>query len=229
MRYERPELLEPLAAEYVLGTLRGAPRRRFERLYRVSAAARARVQRWEDDLGVISAALAPVPPAARVWSALEQRLFGAGAAPPRPRRWRLALAAAAVVAIGLLVGVLVREQQRARLETLAVLGPDVTHALWRIERPRRLTSLTIRTVGSVQSAAGKAYELWALPRGGKPVSLGVLPASGTLERPLSGAQSAALLAADKLAVSVEPSGGSPSGAPTGPIVIVVNVAAAAPG
>ena len=40
---------------------------------------------------------------------------------------------------------------------------------------------------------------------------------------LSEAQRAALRAADKVAVSVEPTGGSPSGSPTGPIIIVVGM------
>jgi anti-sigma-K factor RskA len=42
---------------------------------------------------------------------------------------------------------------------------------------------------------------------------------------LSGAQRAALLAADKVAVSVEPSGGSPTGSPTGPVIIVASLPA----
>ena len=61
------------------------------------------------------------------------------------------------------------------------------------------------------------------------MSLGVLPVGGTLERALSGAQRTALAASDKLAVSLEPPGGSPTGAPTGPIVIVVDVTAARAG
>ena len=227
MTYERPELLERLAAEYVLGTLRGGARRRFERLCGVSAAARVRVHRWEDDLGILSARLAPVRPAAHVWAGIGRRLFGAQPAPAR-RSAKLALAAA-LVGLALLVGLFVREQQRTHLETLAVLGPDAAHAQWRIERPHELTSLTIRTVGPVAPGAGRAYELWALPTGGKPVSLGVLPVGGTLERALSGAQRTALAASDKLAVSLEPPGGSPTGAPTGPIVIVVDVIAARAG
>jgi anti-sigma-K factor RskA len=52
-----------------------------------------------------------------------------------------------------------------------------------------------------------------------------LPAAGSAERKLSQSQRAALLAAEKVAVSVEPLGGSPTGSPTGPIVIVTNVPA----
>jgi anti-sigma-K factor RskA len=94
-----------------------------------------------------------------------------------------------------------------------------------IERRKELAALTPRVVGPVQRLPGKAYELWALPRGGQPVSLGVLPAGGTQERTLNAAQRAALLAADKVAVSVEPPGGSPTGSPTGPVIIVANLPA----
>jgi anti-sigma-K factor RskA len=97
--------------------------------------------------------------------------------------------------------------------------------VWRLERRRPLTALTIEVVGTVPEAAGKSYELWALPRGAGPVSLGLLPAAGSAERTLSERQRTALLAADKVAVSVEPAGGSPTGSPTGPIVIVTNLAA----
>ena len=224
MNYERPELLERLAGEYVLGTLRGAARRRFARLCAASPAARAPVIRWEDELSALSGSLEPVTPSARVWAGVQRQLSGAEGAPARrvPGRVRRLAIAAAVVAVALLIGLFVHEQ-RARLETLALLGPDAAHTQWRIERTRELTALTISAVGRIEPGPAKAYELWALPRGGQPVSLGLLPVRGTLERPLSRAQSAALLAADKVAVSLEPAGGSPSGAPTGPIVIVTPV------
>jgi anti-sigma-K factor RskA len=226
MKYEDPALLDRLAAEQVLGTLRGPARRRFERLCTSSAAARSALYRWEDDWSVLSRSLAPIQPSERVWERLRSRLFGERAAPPRRSRWRSwqLAAAAGVVAIALIVGLIVREQQPP-LQTLTVLGTDSAHPLWRIERRTPLAALTIRVVGPVQRVPGKAYELWALPRGGQPVSLGLLPARGTYERTLSGAQRAALLAADKVAVSVEPSGGSPTGSPTGPVIIVASLPA----
>jgi anti-sigma-K factor RskA len=107
-----------------------------------------------------------------------------------------------------------------------VLGTDSAHPVWRLERRAPLTALEIEVVGAVPPAAGKSYELWALPRGGAPVSLGLLPAGGRAERRLNEPQRAALLAADKVAVSIEPLGGSPTGSPTGPIVIVTSVSAA---
>jgi len=226
MKYENHELLGRLAAEYVLGTLRGPARRRFERLCTSSAAARGAMHRWEDDWSVLSGSLRPIQPSERVWENVSRRLFGARSAAPRVSRWRTwqLAAAASLIAVALIVGLIVHEQQPP-LQTLAVLGTDNAHPLWRIERRQELAALTIRVVGPVQRQPGKAYELWALPRGGQPVSLGLLPAGGTYERTLNGAQRAALLAADKVAVSVEPPGGSPTGSPTGPVIIVANLPA----
>jgi len=226
MNYENPELLDRLAAEYVLGTLRGAARRRFDRLCAQSEAARRALWRWEDDWTPLSRALTPVQPSPQVWGSVTRRLFGSEARVPGARRrrgWQLA-AAAAVVAVALIVGLLVR-QPSVPPQIFAVLGTDRAHPLWQLERPKTLAALTIRVVGSVQREPGKDYELWALPKGGQPVSLGLLPATGTLAHPLSEAQRAALRAADKVAVSVEPTGGSPTGSPTGPIIIVTPVPA----
>jgi anti-sigma-K factor RskA len=231
MNYEHLELLDRLAAEYALGTLRGRARRRFERLYAESAAARSAVYRWEDHWSALSRTLPPVQPSPQVWVAVSRSLFGtdaaAGAAPRvrRRRGWQLA-AAAGLVAVALIVGLIMRQLAPPPLQTLAVLSTDTAHPVWRLERRLPLTALTIEVVGTVPPAAGKSYELWALPRGGAPVSLGVLPAAGSAERTLSERQRTALLAAEKVAVSVEPAGGSPTGSPTGPIVIVTNLPAA---
>jgi anti-sigma-K factor RskA len=228
MNYEHPELLDRLAAEYALGTLRGRARGRFERLCVDSSAARSAVYRWEDHWSALSRTLPPVLPSAQVWAAVSRRLFDDDAAAPRVRRWRTwqLAAAAGLVAVALIIGLIVRQAVPPPLQTLAVLGTDSAHPLWRLERRLPLTALTIEVVGTVPPAAGKSYELWALPRGGAPVSLGLLPAGGRAERTLSEPQRLALLAADKVAVSVEPAGGSPTGSPTGPIVIVTNVPAA---
>jgi anti-sigma-K factor RskA len=228
MNYEQAELLDRLAAEYTLGTLRGRARRRFERLLADSAAARSAVYRWEDHWNALSRTVPPVEPSPQVWAAVNRRLFGGGAAAgaaPRVRRrrtWQLAVAAG-LVAVALIVGLIMRQLAPPPLQTLAVLGTDTAHPVWRLERRLPLTALTIEVVGAVPEAAGKSYELWALPRGGAPVSLGLLPAAGSAERTLSERQRTALLAADKVAVSIEPTGGSPTGSPTGPIVIVTNV------
>ena len=77
-------------------------------------------------------------------------------------------------------------------------------------------ALVLRPVGAVQVAPDRALELWAVPPDGAPRSLGLVRADAatTLIRTQLLRDTAAF------AVSVEPPGGSPTGAPTGPIVSV---------
>jgi len=70
MNYDRPELIDRLAAQYVLGSLRGPARDRFERLIAASATVRRRVGHWERQLAPIAYGLPPVKPPAALRAAL---------------------------------------------------------------------------------------------------------------------------------------------------------------
>ena len=69
-----PQLLERLAAEFALGTLRGRARQRFRRWIGEDAGIADTVQDWELRLAPLAAAVAPVQPPARVWRAIEERI-----------------------------------------------------------------------------------------------------------------------------------------------------------
>ena len=62
--------------------------------------------------------------------------------------------------------------------------------------------------------------------GAAPVSLGLMPKSGRDTLELNDAQRLALSRSRQIAISLEPPGGSPTGAPTGPVLFVADVAAA---
>jgi anti-sigma-K factor RskA len=173
-----------------------------------------------------------VPPAAATWTAIRVRLGFDGAAPAATARrgfgagWRIAFAVT-ITAVALALGWLVYRD--ARLETVPVAtlraegGPD----LWHVELDRDTTRLAVRVAQATPAPAGKSYELWALPAGAAPVSLGLLPVAGDIERRLEPAQRSALEAASKVAVSLEPAGGSQTGAPTGPVLYVAEIDRAA--
>jgi len=231
MNYNRPELLDRLAAEYVLGLLRHRARARFERLCAELPAALTARQRWEERLLPLSLALAPVAPDANRWPQIERAiaaLNGASAAPrvatrSAARRWWPVAAAAALVGVALLVGKLTYWSEPT-WEPVAVLAPANAAPLWRLERSADGAQITIRALSPITLSATKSYELWILPSaGGNPVSLGLMPRYGKLERRLTPAQRTLLAAARQIAVSVEPLGGSPTGVPTGPVVIVASV------
>jgi anti-sigma-K factor RskA len=221
MNYRNPELLEQLAGAYVVGVLRHRARRRFERLCRDDGLAAAARRRWEDRLLPLALALPPVVPGRGCWAGIESRIAPAATA-SLARWWQLA-AAAAVVGVLLLVGRLTVWAPQ-QWQAMAVLAPANAQPLWRVERNADFGQISVVTVGSIALPGDKSYELWILPGGGRnPVSLGLLPRSGQLHRQLSSTQRALLAGAAQIAVSIEPPGGSPTGLPTGPVVIVAPI------
>jgi len=219
MNYEQTRMKEQLAGAYVVGTLRGSARSRFERLCVASQGLRAAVRHWEDQLMPLLPDLVPVTPSARVWEYISQRTSSRVAGRRGSWRWALvaglALSVLAIVSIRLIY---------PPFQVAAAVGQDKVHPLWEVSRSKDSTSLVVRALQPVSSNPRLAYELWALPRGGKPpVSLGLLPRTGRIERDLNASQRTALLNSNQLAVSLEPAGGSPSGAPTGPVVFVAEL------
>ncbi|TAL89731.1 MAG: hypothetical protein EPN46_01345 [Candidimonas sp.] len=69
------------AAEYVLGTLRGPARRRFEILMARDAALAAEVGRWQEALSVLDSTDVPLEPPGRVWRTIQLRLPAQSPAP----------------------------------------------------------------------------------------------------------------------------------------------------
>jgi anti-sigma-K factor RskA len=79
-------------------------------------------------------------------------------------------------------------------------------------------TLVVRRV-SATAENGRSYELWLIPnRSTTPRSLGVVGSDEFTQRALPGNVDLDTLRSATFAVSLEPSGGSPSGAPTGPVL-----------
>ena len=210
------ELSDRLAAEYVLGTLTGGARRRFDALLPAHPALREAVAGWEKRLLPMALKAEAVQPAPRVWTAIEGKL---GWAPPpkasslRVRFWQALAAAATVVAVVLATStphgpteapmIVVLHATKGGETIVAGLSPD-----------RR--QLSIQPLQKVSLTSDQSLELWALKKDGPPASLGVIAADK-----LTAVNKHALPKDTKgLAVSLEPLGGSPTGAPTGPVLFV---------
>lgn len=132
--------------------------------------------------------------------------------------WRttglIATAAAAALAL-YLVGAASRPGPLAPTHLAVLTGAETVPAL--VARlDTRSGRVEVEPVGLPAPAPDTALELWLLPPGGAPRSLGLLGDSG-LARELPAADAASLAAA-ALAVSREPAGGSPTGLPTGPVL-----------
>jgi len=75
MDYSQRIRAERLAAEYVLGTLRGAARRRMEQVLPAHPALQRALSRWQWRLQALASPVDPVEPSAGVWQGLQRRLF----------------------------------------------------------------------------------------------------------------------------------------------------------
>jgi anti-sigma-K factor RskA len=219
MDYSRPALADRLASEYVLGTLRGPARRRFDALLPSHPALQQAVARWRGDLMPLTQAVAPVEPPDRVWAGVQRTLFRPTAAADghgwhRVAVWRRLAGAASMAALAL--AVLLALPPAPQPPIVVVLDPDPAAPAARFVASVSADgrALLLRPLDDFQPAAGRALELWAVPPEGAPRSLGLV-AAGRATRVLR-----ARLLSDTaaFAVSVEPAGGSPTGAPTGPIV-----------
>jgi anti-sigma-K factor RskA len=87
MNYAEPETRDLLAAEYVLGTLSGPDRRRFERLLSGDHNLRDLVEHWELRLNPLAESVPAVQPAAHVWNEIAHRITRAPALAPAPVSW----------------------------------------------------------------------------------------------------------------------------------------------
>lgn len=213
------DLPERLAAEYVLGTLTGGARRRFDALLPAHPTLRHAVAGWERRLLPMALKADMVEPAPRVWKSIENKLGWTPAAVARPasslalRFWQAFAAVATVAAVVL-----------GTTSHLAPTGAPMIVVLHATKGTETLVAglssdrqqLSIQPLQKVSLTAQQSLELWALPKSGAPASLGVISADK-----LTALDKRSLPKDTKgLAVSLEPLGGSPTGAPTGPVLFV---------
>ncbi len=135
--------------------------------------------------------------------------------------WRaLGLVASGTVAAVLFMSVLLPllRQPAGSASYVAVLSdPRTQKPVLFVSAGRKASQLRVKTLDPAIHVADASLELWALPKGGKPKSLGVVSGANAILRLASSADQS-LSDVPMLAVSLEPKGGSPTGLPTGPVL-----------
>jgi anti-sigma-K factor RskA len=218
MRYEEGELLDALAREYVVGTLRGRARARFGRVLSSSLVARRAVLAWERDLAPLARAVQPVEPPPETFERIETALGLRASRPVRSAGIWPALAAGLALVALVLGGLYVGQRPTAEQAAYVAVVNDADTPVWLIQAFVESRAIKTSAINPRPAPAANSYELWMLPDGGMPVSLGVIAGAGATESPLTDAQLAVLMRTMTLAVSLEPAGGSPTGLPTGPVL-----------
>ncbi len=215
-----------VAAEYVLGVLSAAERRAAERRIAQDSAFAAEVAFWEERLGGLAALVPPVNPPAGAWARIEASL---DRSKPRPQQsaglwqslafWRTLAIGASALAAACLAG-LIYLAQAPQLQPPLVAkldeGPGKS-GFFAAANPADGT-LTIVPAVALTFEQQHALELWLIPAGDKPHSLGLIDPTKPIKVEIPAELRAHVTADSVLAVSVEPPGGSPTGQPTGPVI-----------
>ncbi len=228
---DAPENDDLRAGEYALGLGEPAERRAFETEFGTDAALAGAVAGWEQRLAPLALGFAPAEPPPGLWPRIERSVFGGDAlasVTPTPRGsgrprgvWAGRLGAGAIgfaLAAGIAVVVTLERTPLAVVASpvvpiaavpVAALLPKTAGAPVIVALREPDGRLIIRPVGSLTAPAGKDYELWSLPANAKaPIALGLL----------RGDQAVVTASAGQILVSLETSGGSPTGAPQGPVL-----------
>ena len=201
---------DALAAEYVLGVLDLAERAEAKARIRRDPDFAARVGDWEARMAGLNDDFAEAP-APDLMPKIEARLFPKAPAPSRQRRgltfgWFAGAALAAVLVL-------------ATVATLAPPRPEPVATLATADR--RLSyqithfggTLQVARVAGVPAVPGQVHQLWIIAPGASPVSLGLLEDKPlVIDYPVPPPGFV-------FAVSIEPEGGSPTGLPTGPVIL----------
>ncbi|AKU20854.1 anti-sigma factor domain-containing protein [Massilia sp. NR 4-1] len=217
-------LRERLAAEYVLGSLRGGARRRLESWMHDDAALRRSVAEWQDRLTPMTEFTAPATPRPQVWEAIEDRLQLPHPIKPwqfwrrdRAALWRNLSLASGTLATVLALLLLIGQPEPARIDHIATLSDDKAQTVLLLTGDSRRRTMDVRVVSQLTVASDKTLQLWAVPRQGAPRSLGILPDNRSARLELNERATGSDVAL--LAISLEPKGGSPDpNGPTGPIL-----------
>lgn len=231
----QPPTADVLAGEYVLGVLDAIQHRDAQaRIERDAAFARL-VLGWEQRLATLLDDIAPVAPPHHIWPRIRTRLGwspldnDASAQRPWQRIGFWQAAAGLATAAALAVVFIAPRAPPAPYDTIVVSPPRPPHAVTTLMRddgtpgwlaavdPARGT-LLLMPVPAPADIENRVAELWLIPAGEAPRSLGLLPANATREIAIPDDLRRALVEGSTLAVSLEPANGPPHDAPTGPII-----------
>lgn len=230
--YQHPETVDQLAAAYVLGTLAGPARRRFEAVLPKLPMARENVAEWQQRLQPLAESLRPVRPSPQVLQRIEQRAFGTkavpAAAPSALMGWvqrLLSPVPAGALALGLFVGMLVPTLLPVTGDGTTQLPQSYVGVLATadgktgliISSLRQGKVLDLKQVRPVPVPEGSTLYLWTIDAVGVARPVGPAPSGDFASVTLPNTSEEMFSIASELALSIEPLSRKPA-LPSGPYV-----------
>ena len=213
-----------LAAEYVLGVLPAEERAVVARRIDTDVAFARRVDAWEARFSPLGTTYPEVDPPASVKTSLDRLLPGAAPRHERAAIWQslafwrgLTVAALAALLIVLAMPYIAPQTDMPAPRLVASLAGDDTDVHYYVVYDGMTHSIGLSHV-SGDRAEGRDFELWVIEGNDAPESLGVIPVGANVRIAVSPELERKIAAGSVFAISLEPQGGSPTGAPTGPVV-----------
>ena len=214
----------PTAAEYVLGVLSPDERSSFERQLQQDSSLRTEVEYWERRLGVLADEVSPVEPPPQTWVNIEKRLNDSVTRTEHKSLWTslpfwrwTALASGALAAACLAMLLVLQRTQDVNSPLVAKLDASGGQTPFIAAVASTRDAVTIIPAALTQ-ANQRALELWLLAPNTKPISLGLVEPHRAIHIRIPAELIPHMTSQTSLAISLEPSGGSPTGQPTGPVI-----------
>jgi anti-sigma-K factor RskA len=129
----------------------------------------------------------------------------------------LAAAALATLAVYIAVPFIQPAHQEAEDRLVASLAPQDSDVHYFVVYDARNRDIGLSHVTGAR-AEGRDFELWVIGDDQTPVSLGVIPMGSNVHLEVDDELRQRIDQGAAFAISLEPQGGSPTGAPTGPVV-----------
>lgn len=240
MSDQRDDPDDLLAAELAFGLLDASDRAAVERRCDEDAVFAASCDRWRAHAAAWLDGVDQAPDKA-VWMAIKRRLpandEGGDMVALRRAigRWRAAAGALGLAALVLGAAALLRSPAppppAPPTSAPIVVAAEPAIVLLTGARDAGVVAISVdRAAGRLRASStglaigAHAAELWVIPADQHPRSLGVIRTNGVDARSEPAPLRALLAAGATLAISVEPAGGSPTGQPTGPVILTGKIA-----
>jgi len=223
LRYEDPKLQDLLASNYVIGTMRGKARKRFEQLMHQNPAIEQRVRKWEAKFQPVHTATQPVQPQKATWEKIANQINNTSnqmvnSLLSKLRLYQYLTAFAFSLS---LVACLVSYMSYSvsvpsnTVSYVAVLKNDIEQPVMvaTLQKDGRLLALDLLQKPKV--AEENDIQIWAVSKNdGSIKSLGLIEIEKHVELQLTKPEWGLIKSAEFLMVSIENKGGSTTGLPS---------------
>ncbi len=172
------------AAEYVLGTMQGDERVRFEQRLASDLGLQAEVTAWEERLNPMLDLVDTVEPPSGVWQQIQGRIE------PKQEKngfwnslvfWRNMGMVAATLVLGLGLTIFGMRQDPGMEQVMMIASNDAAQVEWVVGASGHSDMLQVRAVAPPQLPKGKVCQLWMETQDGVLKPVGVMPHSGVMD------------------------------------------------